>query len=737
MPHSSRNLLFVASTFLAGTTLAAHHGPKLLSTLAEEQPGSGFGSILVRAGDVNGDGFDDLLIGAPFFEADGSPYAGKVYLFLGGPNGLEETAAWTYTGDRDHPVAYYLGTPLAAVDVNGDGYSDVVIGIENYSGGVTDQGEVLVFLGSPAGPPPEPSWIGLGGSEFAGLGWSVAPAGDVDGDGFNDLAVAGYGTNQVWVYRGSAAGLSQSPAWLLNGPPAPYLLINNDYGFSIAAADVDGDGFADLAVGGIGISDPHPWGGRAYVYRGGTTGVSDGNAWIHDGIQGDENFGWALGFGDLNGDGFADLVANTPWWDSPDQGDMGRIEVYYGSRALLPDEPDQLLPGRIGYEGFGQSAIVGDVDGDGFDDIVTLAADRIYYGSPSGVGDWTAWDPHTGIEAAPYLYPISAAGDVNGDSIGDIAVHGYNYPPGPERVYLFAGQPRNRPPEANCPGPVAWECSGDSEATGSLDGSASHDPDGDPLTYAWTSSSCALDGADLAEAVATCPLGDDTATLAVTDDSSASAACTSHINVRDTRPPLGTILFPTSRSCFGPAQIPVTVTDDFADVCEASVRRGYDPGPGPSYSQHGDHHVTLTAADSSGNASTAEVDFTIDTVPPRVELLAPADRSVLAPTSLPFTIAFRDNDDDGAAGGVIHEVILLQGCTIFDGLTYGNEDGLLSDESMTIGAAELCRAAAACGFQILNRPEIRVEATDCGGNVGSASHRFAGSIALRPGICGR
>ena len=116
--------------------------------------------------------------------------------------------------------------------------------------------------------------------------------------------------------------------------------------------------------------------------------------------------------------------------------------------------------------------------------------------------------------------------------------------------------------------------------------------------------------------------------------------------------------------------------------------------------------------------------------------MAPADNALLLPATGPLSILFRDSDDDGAAGGVVHEVIKLQGCPIFDGFTYGNEDGLLSVESITLGLGDLCRAAALCGFTVLSQPEIRVEATDCGGNVGFAARHLTGSLALRPGICG-
>jgi N-acetylneuraminic acid mutarotase len=302
--------------------------------------------------------------------------------------------------------------------------------------------------------------------------------------------------------------------------------------------------------------------------------------------------------------------------------------------------------------------------------------------------------------------------------------------------YLCASQP----PVAAAGPDQDLQCQGPSGATAFLDGSASSDPDSTPgtnddiVSYLWSDAGRAL-AAGITASV-DLRLGVHDVTLTVTDKDGLTGTDDARITVQDTRPPTGAILSPAAQSCFGPAALPVTVTDDFRDVCDATVSRSYDPGPGPSYSSHGDYHVAMVAKDNSGNAATAAVDFTIDTKPPVVELLSPPNRALLVPSVLPFNVVFRDRDDDGAPGEALQEIVKLDGCTMFDGLTYGNRDGLLSDETLSVGQDELCRAAARCGFTSLSQPELRVEATDCGGNVGVASHHFAGSISLRPGICG-
>lgn len=224
--------------------------------------------------------------------------------------------------------------------------------------------------------------------------------------------------------------------------------------------------------------------------------------------------------------------------------------------------------------------------------------------------------------------------------------------------------------------------------------------------------------------------------LTVTDRKGAADSDVTAVTVQDTYPPQGGITAPSQVACFGPAALPITITDDFADLCDPVVVRTYSPAPGPTYSDHGDHHVVLTVADRSVNAASASADFAIDTVPPLVELLSPLPGAEVFPGGLPFDVIFQDADDDGATGAVVREVVRLQDCSIYDGATYGDRDGLLSDESLQLTPAELCRIAAECGFTRLDNPELRVEATDCGGNVGSARRTLLGSLRLVGGICG-
>ncbi len=315
----------------------------------------------------------------------------------------------------------------------------------------------------------------------------------------------------------------------------------------------------------------------------------------------------------------------------------------------------------------------------------------------------------------------------------------------PRDLVLFRDPELNSPPVA-APGPDREvECTGPSGALVELDGRASTDPDSTPgahddlQTFSWSA-----DGAPIGDGETTSAqlsLGLHAVTLAVTDKLGLSDSATAQVSVLDTTPPAGGITFPEPGQCFGPDATPVTLADDMADLCSAEITRSYDPPGGPSYATHGDHHVTLAAADASGNVASAHIDFTIDLTSPTVQILNLASGRLNLPTALPMALVFTTSDDDGATGGVVHEVIELQDrpggqyCTLYDGWKYGDNDGLLSDENLALSVDELCRLARLCGFTTLSAPELRVEAEDCGSNVGSDARRLNGGLALWPGLC--
>jgi hypothetical protein len=178
----------------------------------------------------------------------------------------------------------------------------------------------------------------------------------------------------------------------------------------------------------------------------------------------------------------------------------------------------------------------------------------------------------------------------------------------------------------------------------------------------------------------------------------------------------------------------VTVTDDFADRCDPQLARAYRPQGGPAYTAHGDVSLLLTVTDSSANEAADERSFTIDLVPPVVTILGPPQHPT-APGGPPFALIFVSADDDAASGGPVREVVLLDDCTLYDGSLYGDGDGLLSDESLVMDDAALCRAVRLCHRREWQNPVISVAAWDCGGNRGEAGRVVPGSFRVPSSRC--
>ncbi|MBK7876737.1 MAG: FG-GAP repeat protein [Planctomycetes bacterium] len=197
------------------------------------------------AGDVNGDGFSDFSAATPFYDVPGAPDAGKVWVFHGGPSGptLAANGDWSSSGPAQ--PGWFFGSSLAPVgDLNGDSYDDVAIGCANWSSPEPSEGAVLVYRGGPSGLEATPWFVVEGGIPGLRLN-GVAYAGDVNGDGFDDLFVGTYastGEGEVRVYFGGNSPPT-SPAWTKR--PTQLGLGSSDF-FELnisGAGDVNADGF--------------------------------------------------------------------------------------------------------------------------------------------------------------------------------------------------------------------------------------------------------------------------------------------------------------------------------------------------------------------------------------------------------------------------------------------------------------------------------------------------------------
>jgi len=363
--------------------------------------------FVVASGDFNGDGIDDVLVGARFARRPdgGLTYAGEAYVVFGSPDlsGTVDTAL----DEQDLTIVGveagdYLGYALAAGDVNGDGVDDVIVGApgadgpdNNRSGG----GEVYVVFGSPE--PRGTVDVGQGQQDFTILGAETedflanfAASGDVDGDGIDDILL---GTHMADGPEGQRA--DGGVAYVIFGSPElkgtldltsdeGFLPIwgadaNDWLGFALTAADVDGDGVDDILIGARnadGRDNSRNNCGEVYVIFGSaelpsTMDIAEGKQDVTlMGSDPNNLFGHSLAAGDVNGDGLADVLVGAPAANSREK--AGEVLVFLGS-AQWPATVDAALGqqertvlGAEPEDELGFSVASGDVNGDGRDDII-------------------------------------------------------------------------------------------------------------------------------------------------------------------------------------------------------------------------------------------------------------------------------------------------------------------------------------------------------------------------------
>ena len=428
------------------------------------QIGSRFGASASAAGDVNGDGYADLIVGAPDFDGAVTD-EGRVFLFEGTPTGLSRPPSWATPGGQ--ATAHWGSAVALAGDVDGDGYGDIAVGAWSFDGSGADTGKAAVFNGFAATSGPVHGWKVEGNQYTSYFSWPIVSAGDVNADGFDDVLLGSaawtedvYRQGRAWLFLGSAAGPSTSPAWIVQGAAS-----DDAVGNSVASAgDVNGDGYDDVLVTNLHYDNAHVDAGRVDLYLGSATGLSTVSAWHVEGDQDYDNFGADIASaGDVNGDGYADVLIGAELYDGPFDG-SGRVWLYLGSPTGLSTTHAWTRSGGQA-EMFGSSvAAAGDVNRDGYGDVVigaynyllniytSVGKAYVFLGGPGGLAATPNWTAVGTQQIGMFGQTAVSAGDVNGDGYSDVVVGEPEYDGGQQdegRVHLFLGGPAGVSPTAS------------------------------------------------------------------------------------------------------------------------------------------------------------------------------------------------------------------------------------------------------------------------------------------------
>ena len=419
-----------------------------------EAAGDRAGYHLNGAGDVNGDGYDDVIIGARF-EATAGTDAGASYLVLGPITGTVDLSAADakLTGEAASDTS---GISVdSAGDFNNDGFDDLIIGSQYNDGGDTDAGAAHVVFGPVTGTvslsTADVDLTGVAANDLAGR--SVAGLGDVDGDGYDDFLVGAQqadvdsnaNTGTAYLIYGNTTSSSLSAAGaVLTGVAA------QDYvGYYVAAAgDTNGDGNADLLISGY-RADPNSStnAGSSYLLQGpvtGTVSLSSANGTFNGEAANDQAGSNLDGAGDVNNDGFDDLIIGSQHHDANGNTNAGAAYLVFGpfSGTLDLSSANAKLTGDDTDDFAGRAvAAAGDVNADGYDDIIigakkgdgsgnaiTDAGDTFLLLGPItgtaslSTADATFYGEATGDESG---IAVANAGDVDNDGSTDMLIGAY------------------------------------------------------------------------------------------------------------------------------------------------------------------------------------------------------------------------------------------------------------------------------------------------------------------------
>ena len=418
--------LEVAGNINPATTLAYNLGTVAMDTTADVTfTGAGgitnfdsLGISVASAGDVNGDGYNDVIVGAYGYFS----FTGQAYIYYGGAS-MNNTADVTFTGAAVSD--YFGGSVASAGDVNGDGFADVIVGAKGADGGGVNRGQAYIYYGGASmNNTADVTFTGAANSDW--LGFSVAPAGDVNGDGYADVIVgalyASTNNGQAYIYYGGASMNNTADVTFTGAAD------NDSFGFSVApAGDVNGDGYNDVIVG---AKDASSTNGQAYIYYGGASMNNTADV-TFTGVAAADDFGIDVASaGDVNGDGYNDVIVGAYL---AGVGDIGEAYIYYGGVSMNNTADVTFTNAADTNIGKNIIASADDVNGDGYDDVMAISdgSAKVFYGGASM--DNTADVTFAGADS------VASAGDINSDGYPDLIVGNSSANGANGEAYIYQG----------------------------------------------------------------------------------------------------------------------------------------------------------------------------------------------------------------------------------------------------------------------------------------------------------
>ena len=431
------------------------------SVFAGSASGDKFGFSVANAGDFNGDGKDDVIVGAPYACSSPNDKKGKAYIFLGGNagDGSATTADVVLVGEANH--ANFGHSVAGGGDFDSDNKDDVVVGAPDYTEPNNNRGRVYIFKGTSSLGPPWPKTISASSADynFTGngtydyFGWSVAIDGNFDDLNGDDVIVGAPGYDSSHVIN-----VDQGRVYMILSPTVGDPTIDATFtgessedswfGKSISYVGDVGNGAKDDMI--VGAPEYNNSKGKAYIFYGEASPSGDTSA-SHQGVtkitgesSGDE-FGLSVSHaGDVNGDTNDDVIVGAPGYDDGTKSNAGRAYIFlgtitHGSDLTASGDADKKMTGEEAGAKLGISvSIAGDYNKDTYDDVIVGAYEEdsltatgtdvgkahIFYGGSSmdEKVDISMAGNNSSTNRYKLGYAVSNAGDFDNDGYDDVIV---------------------------------------------------------------------------------------------------------------------------------------------------------------------------------------------------------------------------------------------------------------------------------------------------------------------------